>query len=376
MNLFGIIVMYFICFFSIMGTFLTFPYISRKNISFGISIPEDLYYSSEIRNVRKKYTQKGLVIGFIILIFAIITSIILNNQDSPDNAILVVVPAIFILLLTFMVLYLNAYKKMKVIKSNSSWKNQSKEVIVIDTDFRKGKLMASPLWFVSYLLIIMVTLFIGIYFYDMAPQKIPMNFDFSGNVTNYVDKSIRVFLMPVFVQLMMLVVFIFSYWMIGKSKQQIDASNPEVSKEQNRIFRLKWSQFIIFTGFIMMILFMVMQLTSIGVLKSLQIVSLFAIGIPLLIVVAAIVLSIKTGQSGNRIHVYTNKTGEKMPISRDDDKYWKLGTFYYNPQDPSLFIEKRFGIGWTMNFGRPLSWVIFIGLMLFVAGFSIFHQFI
>ena len=75
----------------------------------------------------------------------------------------------------------------------------------------------------------------------------------------------------------------------------------------------------------MMILFMVMQLTSIGVLKSLQIVSLFAIGIPLLIVVAAIVLSIKTGQSGNRIHVYTNKTGEKMPISRDDDKYWKLG---------------------------------------------------
>ncbi|NLM57787.1 MAG: DUF1648 domain-containing protein [Clostridium sp.] len=285
MNLFGIIVTYFICFFSIMGTFLTFPYISRKNISFGISIPENLYYSSEIRNVRKKYTQRGLAFGFIILIFAIIISVVLNNQYSPDSAILAVIPAVFILLFSLMVLYLNAYKEMKIIKSNSSWKDQSKEVIVIDTDFRKGKLMASPLWFVSYLLIIMVTLGLGIYFYDSAPQKIPMNFDFNGNVTNYVDKSIRVFLLPVFVQLMMLVVFIFSYWMIGKSKQQIDASNPEVSKEQNRMFRLRWSQFILFTGFIIMILFMILQLTSIGVLKNLQIVTLFAIGIPLIIVV-------------------------------------------------------------------------------------------
>lgn len=92
------------------------------------------------------------------MIFAIITSLVLNNQGSPDNAVLVVVPAIFILLLAYMVLYLNAYKEMKIIKSNSSWKDQSKEVIVIDTDFRKGKLMVSPLWFVSYLLVIMITL--------------------------------------------------------------------------------------------------------------------------------------------------------------------------------------------------------------------------
>ena len=35
----------------------------------------------------------------------------------------------------------------------------------------------------------------------------------------------------------------------------------------------------------------------------------------------------------------------------DDDKYWVLGCFYYNPNDPSTFVQKRFGIGWTVNLG-------------------------
>jgi len=40
------------------------------------------------------------------------------------------------------------------------------------------------------------------------------------------------------------------------------------------------------------------------------------------------------------------------------DRYWKLGVFYWNPDDEALLVEKRFGIGYTLNFGRPASWVI------------------
>jgi Family of unknown function (DUF5808)/Protein of unknown function (DUF1648) len=38
---------------------------------------------------------------------------------------------------------------------------------------------------------------------------------------------------------------------------------------------------------------------------------------------------------------------------------WKAGVFYVNPDDPALFVQKRFGIGYTLNFGHPLSWLIF-----------------
>jgi Family of unknown function (DUF5808) len=46
---------------------------------------------------------------------------------------------------------------------------------------------------------------------------------------------------------------------------------------------------------------------------------------------------------------------------RDDrtpDRCWKAGIFYVNPADPALFVEKRHGIGYTLNFGNPWSWVV------------------
>jgi uncharacterized membrane protein len=48
---------------------------------------------------------------------------------------------------------------------------------------------------------------------------------------------------------------------------------------------------------------------------------------------------------------------------RAPESCWKAGMFYVNPDDPSIFVEKRFGIGYTLNFARPVSWLI-LGLSL------------
>ncbi|MDV2687407.1 DUF5808 domain-containing protein, partial [Alkalihalophilus lindianensis] len=58
-------------------------------------------------------------------------------------------------------------------------------------------------------------------------------------------------------------------------------------------------------------------------------------------------------------------------MDRDDDRYWKLGVFYFNPKDPAIFLEKRFGIGWTNNWAHPLSWVFIIVVILLAVGLPI-----
>jgi uncharacterized membrane protein len=41
------------------------------------------------------------------------------------------------------------------------------------------------------------------------------------------------------------------------------------------------------------------------------------------------------------------------------DACWKFGLIYYNPDDSALMVEKRFGIGYTLNFGnRSLWWIL------------------
>jgi len=44
------------------------------------------------------------------------------------------------------------------------------------------------------------------------------------------------------------------------------------------------------------------------------------------------------------------------------DECWKLGLFYFNPADPAIFVEQRFGIGYTVNFANHATW-IFAGVI-------------
>lgn len=50
---------------------------------------------------------------------------------------------------------------------------------------------------------------------------------------------------------------------------------------------------------------------------------------------------------------------------RDDDRYWRGGFLYNNPDDPAVFVRKRFGLGWTLNFGHPQSKLILGAILLF-----------
>lgn len=39
------------------------------------------------------------------------------------------------------------------------------------------------------------------------------------------------------------------------------------------------------------------------------------------------------------------------------DECWKFGMFYFNPDDAAVFVEKRFGVGYTLNFAHPSAWI-------------------
>ena len=40
---------------------------------------------------------------------------------------------------------------------------------------------------------------------------------------------------------------------------------------------------------------------------------------------------------------------------------------YVNPDDPSIFVEKRFGLGYTINFANPRAVGLLVGFLLLIA---------
>jgi hypothetical protein len=54
-------------------------------------------------------------------------------------------------------------------------------------------------------------------------------------------------------------------------------------------------------------------------------------------------------------------------VERGGDEFWRWGLFYYNPADPTLFIQHRSGPGYTVNFAKGMAWVM---ALLVVADFG------
>lgn len=80
------------------------------------------------------------------------------------------------------------------------------------------------------------------------------------------------------------------------------------------------------------------------------------------LVAAALWLLVAVGQGG-QLGVRRRQDGGPVG-DRTDDRFWLGGLIYVNPDDPAVFVEKRFGVGYTLNFGSPWAWALLTSLLL------------
>lgn len=57
-------------------------------------------------------------------------------------------------------------------------------------------------------------------------------------------------------------------------------------------------------------------------------------------------------------------------------KHWKLLVFYYNLNEPRLFVAKRSGAPITLNFAKPMAWAITASAIAILVALSIVGSYI
>ena len=80
-----------------------------------------------------------------------------------------------------------------------------------------------------------------------------------------------------------------------------------------------------------------------------------------------IVVLARLGQGGSRMPAGDGArvASSAVPVGdRTPDRYWKLGIFYFNPDDSAVLVEKRFGLGYSLNFARPTAWIILLLILM------------
>lgn len=332
------------------------PHWTRKTESFGVSIPEHLYKRTDFKTMRNKYT---IVISIINIILFVFMMTMINSLSESMLITAIITYSLFIIVIGF-VYYLKFHNKMKQIKAAEKWSERKDEILIVDTSFSQERLVYSNKWFLIPFAIVLFTIGYTFYVYDDIPNEVPIHTSASGEVT-YEEKSVNVMLLMPILQLFFIGMFIFINYIIKRSKQQVNVQNPEISRKQNIKFRKRWSLFMIITTILMTLLFSFSQFTFIY--PSLRtyddMVIMTVIGF---ILIGSILLAFISGQGGSRIKIDGKKDTTRIEL--DEDKHWKLGQFYVNKDDPSIFVEKRFGIGWTNNWAHPISWILVISLIV------------
>lgn len=344
------------------------PWFMKKGECFAVTIPESAQADVRFLAFRKRYAVAVLAVTLICAVaLGAVSNVALGKMGSaPDSdslsSILVaaIVAAATIPLIASFELMLHYRKRVEAIKREEGWKAERDEAVAL-IGFEEAPVPPSLAWNVVYVPIVLITLAIGLALYPSVPDMVPTHFDFAGNVNQWTPKGPALIALPLLFEVFMAACFIFSHWMAIRSKKDVDPARPAISAYAYGAFARAECILLLVGGSVLTaVLGIVMILMMAEILSMLVTIALIIVA-TLILVGATIAISVVYGQSGSRLVKRLEENGD---IITDNDEHWKAGVFYWNKDDASLILPKRFGVGWTMNWARPAAWLIVGGFTL------------
>ena len=344
------------------------PWFMKKGECFAVTIPESAQADERFLAFRKRYAAAVLAVTLICAVaLGAVSNVALGKMGSaPDsdslNAILaaaIVVAATIPLVVSF-ALMLHYRKRVEAIKREEGWKAERDEAVAL-IGFEEAPVPPSLAWNVVYVPIVLITLAIGLALYPSTPDLVPTNFDFAGNVNQWTPKGPALIAFPLLFEVFMAVCFIFSHWMAIRSKKDIDPARPAISAYAYGAFARAECILLLVGGSVLTAVSGIVMILMMAEILSMFVTVALIIVATLILVGATIAVSVVYGQSGSRLVKRLEENGDMVA---DNDEHWKAGIFYWNKDDASLILPKRFGVGWTMNWARPAAWLIVGGFTL------------
>lgn len=350
------------------------PWLMKRNECFAVTIPAAAHSDPRIVALKRAYSKNVVAITavFTVILVGLVAWCVQGGLNPQEDVVLAwaVVAGAFAPIIISFALMLVYRGKVRAIKDEEQWAApvQQAAAVLVEADVPSPISLA---WNLLYVPIALGTLALGLVLYSSMPEVIPMKMSFSGEVVSTMAKGPGAIAFPVLLVVFMGVVMTLCHWSIGRSKKHVDPAAPAVSALAYGMFARAQSVFLVALG---LGLSAVMGVTF--VLSSAQVISLAVAGavvmfVALLAIAGAVVMALVYGQSGSKLQARMQGGEVQDCLVEDSDEHWVLGIIYFNPNDASVFLPKRFGVGWTVNMAKPAAWAFFGGVVLLSILFAV-----
>ena len=319
------------------------PSLTPRSVQFGVRIPPERIADRSYLYIRKRFRIHVAASSSIVLISSLLVCIITGSAGFSPLFILVEI-------LTMWFVYLDARRHLRNVKISEKWtEGYIQKMPAVITPERPATVRIL-LYFVMPLTVIVSTAVLAMREYPYLHAILPVKFSGADPVA-FAHKTVQLVLTPVYSQLIFLGIYSILVFALCRVKVVPEYPDLDRSLAVQRHYRLG----VIFALSVLLTMVEVDIMLS-GMAQWEIVPGIFTefsvipsvVG---LVLVVAIVSRMRHRFPGQ---LNVESAGPRRVMNRDDDSFWKAGMIYYNRDDPSVIVPKRFGIGYTVNYGNPL----------------------
>jgi len=319
------------------------PALTRRDLYFAVTVEPAWRAGAEGRQALAVYRRWWVALVLLPVVAAVVCALALE----PTIALYVVTAAIMVEVVGLLAGFLAARRRVLPAAVESADRPAAEPVV-------EARLPGGWLGQAGPFLIVAAAALVLALAWDAVPDRYPVHYDASFQPDGWAERSLAGVAMPFALALVFMLPMWWMQWALVRRAHQAASGGGAASEVRRRVANaevLLGAVYLIAADFAVIALAPLFQggretarawLTAV---IGFTVVGTF--GLIAWLVVRLLPLYAARRDEG--------ATGAALG-DRTADEHWKMGLFYYNPGDPSLFIEKRFGIGYTMNMARPVVW--------------------
>jgi uncharacterized membrane protein len=336
------------------GFFLAFPRIARRGLLFGVYVGEEVAAGEPARQLVARWTRS-------ILAWTVVAFVANALLARPSGAVPAYVAGLLVLVVGAYVQYFRCYRAALALAPSAAAPPPA--VAYVGSVPRPW-----PAYVAFTISLVAGAVSLAYTWLHLAelPAEMPVHFGFSGRPDAFRPTTFAsVWMLP----LLTLVIggtLAGTALLVAHAKRAVRRGDEGRSLAAQERFRAATTVVLALSALLTSVL---LATTSIGAVRiaigAAEALPAFVPALTLVLIAVALggsgFLALRYGQGGARLEA---PVATPLTNGLADNSRWALGMFYFDPQDPSIFVEKRFGIGYTLNFG---NWKAVVGLVLFLA---------
>jgi len=347
------------------GIFLVYPRVTRRGLLFGTYVGEELAGSDAVRRVRRSWDRGVAVLVGISLVVG--WGISLAGWPVPGN-----LTGTALLLLTSPLLYIRTHRKARELPPPATARRAKVSAAPLSMSDPRGAHFAWICLALCVLTGIATISYAALAFNDL-PARIPTLGNLIGVNEEQREKSLVVLLYLPSFGLILSSFFALFALLITRAKRSVRAGTGGGSSRAQDSFRFAMS--VVFGG-TALVTSLFLTLLSVQMVRVAQARTeglgpgFGAISAVIVLLMFAGLVWILRGHGQGGALREEGSTAAPLTGGLADNTHWLWGVMYINREDPSILVESRFGIGYTMNLGNRRAVLFLVSYLAALAGLA------